>query len=237
MVAVATLKKDGMFFVLGLFAGIFVFGETIDNWLSDFWNSSYMARFTLPELFGLPTGLVVVGIIVMAVILFWLAEKVEVWMGGASPKKEQRVYKLVGAGALILIALMVAFIGQPTSADKWQQMAAEKQPALDNREVFIHPAELLEYVYNDRVDVVMLDMRAERDYNLFHVEDAWLVSQDDLPELAHTLLEKPVNTLFVTMSNDEAAAIEAWKTLAAESVPNVYNLEGGVNNWLNTFNV
>lgn len=92
-------------------------------------------------------------------------------------------------------------------------------------------------MFNDRVDVVMLDMRAERDYNLFHVEDAWLVSQDDLPELAHTLLEKPVNTLFVTMSNDEAAAIEAWKTLAAESVPNVYNLEGGVNNWLNTFNV
>ena len=112
-----------------------------------------MARFTLPELFGLPTGLVVVGIIVMAVILFWLAEKVEVWMGGASPKKEQRVYKLVGAGALILIALMVAFIGQPTSADKWQQMAAEKQPALDNREVFIHPAELLEYVFNrDYID-------------------------------------------------------------------------------------
>ena len=37
------------------------------------------------------------------------------------------------------------------------------------------------------------------------------------------------------MSNDEAAATEAWRLLVAESVPNVYILEGGVNGWLDTF--
>ncbi|GAB4462775.1 MAG: hypothetical protein Kow0031_41210 [Anaerolineae bacterium] len=226
-----------MAFVLGLFAGIFLFGETIDNLLSDFWNSSYMGRYTLPELFGLPTGVVVLLIVVMALGLFWLVEKVESWMGGVPPRQEQRVYKLVSAGVLIAAAVAVLIIGQPTSEDKWQQMAAEKQPLLDNREVYIHPAELLDYIFNDRVDVVMLDVRNESDFNLFHVEDAWLVSQGDLPVLAHELLEKPANTLFVTMSNDEAAATEAWKTLTAESVPNVYILEGGINNWLDTFNV
>jgi hypothetical protein len=45
----------------------------------------------------------------------------------------------------------------------------------------------------------------------------------------------PGNTLFVTMSNDEAKATEAWKILQAESVPNAYILEGGINNWLETF--
>jgi hypothetical protein len=39
----------------------------------------------------------------------------------------------------------------------------------------------------------------------------------------------------VLMSNDEVAATEAWKLLSAESVPNVYILEGGINNWLKTF--
>ena len=43
------------------------------------------------------------------------------------------------------------------------------------------------------------------------------------------------NTLFVTMSNDEAAATEAWKILQAESLPNVYILEGGINGWLDTY--
>ena len=43
------------------------------------------------------------------------------------------------------------------------------------------------------------------------------------------------NTVFVVMSNDEALATLAWKILVAESVPNTYILEGGINGWLDTF--
>ncbi|RMH00047.1 MAG: rhodanese-like domain-containing protein [Chloroflexi bacterium] len=226
-----------MFFVLGLFAGIFVFGETIDSLLSDFWNSSYMGRFTLPELFSVPTGYVVLAIVVVAIFLFWGAEKVEAMMGGEKPKKSQTKYKLAGAGVLIAAALAVVIIGQPTPQDRWEWIAAEKQPLLENRAVYIHPAELLDYIYNDRVDVVMLDVRDETDYNLFHIEDARRVSLDELPQLSEELLQKPANTLFVVMSNGETRATEAWKILVAESLTNVYILEGGINNWLATFNI
>lgn len=37
------------------------------------------------------------------------------------------------------------------------------------------------------------------------------------------------------MSNDETAAVSVWKTLVASTVPNVYILEGGVNNWIAFF--
>jgi len=59
--------------------------------LSDFWNSSYIGRFTLPELFGLPVGVVVLAIVAMAVILFWVVEKVEVMMGGEKPNKTHAI--------------------------------------------------------------------------------------------------------------------------------------------------
>ena len=52
------------------------------------------------------------------------------------------------------------------------------------------------------------------------------------PEL---LREPASNTVYVVMSNDETAATEAWKVLTAESVSNVYILEGGINNWIKTF--
>jgi hypothetical protein len=39
----------------------------------------------------------------------------------------------------------------------------------------------------------------------------------------------------VVFSNDEAAATETWKTLVAESVPNVYILGGGINELVSTF--
>lgn len=45
----------------------------------------------------------------------------------------------------------------------------------------------------------------------------------------------PANTVFITMSNDETLAEQAWKDLKAESLPNVYILECGINNRLDTW--
>jgi hypothetical protein len=55
--------------------------------------------------------------------------------------------------------------------------------------------------------------------------------------LTDELLDEPSNTLFVLVSNDETNATEAWKLLVAESVINVYLLEGGINAWLESFAV
>ncbi|HEY85625.1 MAG TPA: YeeE/YedE family protein [Chloroflexi bacterium] len=233
LVAAATAKIDGIFFVLGVTFGIFIFGETV-QYFEDFFYSSFMGRFTLPELFGLPTGVTVLGVVLMALFMFWGGEQLEKIFGGEDPAKAPKL-RYAGAGVTVLIAVLLVFIGQPTTADKWDTIAAEKQPMLDNREVQVHPAEALEYIYNDRVDVVLLDIRSENDYNLFHIQDAQLTSLDELPELTKTLLQKPANTLFVVMSNDEATATEAWKALTAESLTNVYILEGGINNWLDNF--
>ncbi|MCB0124185.1 MAG: YeeE/YedE family protein, partial [Caldilineaceae bacterium] len=46
LVSAATLKLDGIVFALGVFFGIFMFGETVGLY-EDFWYSSYMGRFTL----------------------------------------------------------------------------------------------------------------------------------------------------------------------------------------------
>jgi hypothetical protein len=81
----------------------------------------------------------------------------------------------------------------------------------------------------------MLDVRDEVDYNLFHILDSRHVPLSELPEIIEELHLEPANALFVTMSNDEETATEAWKILEAESVPNAYILEGGINNWIATY--
>jgi rhodanese-related sulfurtransferase len=233
LVAMATLKKDGIMFVLGVLAGIFVFGETIDNF-AIFWNSSYMGRFTLPELFGLPTGVVVVGVVIMALVMFWGAEKLEQKFGDKDPADYPK-WRYAAAITLLIGAFAVMLIGQPTIADRWASIAEEKDLALTDREVQIHPGELLEKLHDTQLRVIMLDVRDEVDYNLFHILDSRHVPVDEIPTIIEELHLEPENTLFVTMSNDEAKATDAWKILEAESVPNVYILEGGINNWLATF--
>ena len=55
LVAAAVGKIDGLIFVLGVMFGIFAFGETV-GFYEEFWYSSYMGRFTIPEWLGLPYG-------------------------------------------------------------------------------------------------------------------------------------------------------------------------------------
>lgn len=233
LVAVSTLKVDGIFYALGLIFGIFVFGETVDNF-STFWTSSYLGRLALPEVFGLPAGVVVVLVVLMALFMFWGAEQLEKYFGDGDPSKAPKL-RYVGAGLLLASAVMVAVVGQPTTIDRLDRVSTEKEAALAAREVQIAPAELLATLHDHQLQTVILDVREEADFNLFHLADARRVSLDEIPQVVPELVMEPPNTVFVVMSNDEAAATEAWKSLSAESVVNAYILEGGINGWLDTF--
>lgn len=233
LVAAATLKLDGIFFVLGVFFGIFLFGETVGGF-DQFWNSSYMGRYTLMDWLGLPTGVVVLLVVLMALFMFWGSEKLEQIFGGKAANAEPK-WRIGAGGALALTAVAVIIIGQPTTLDRWNRMADEKTVALEERSVQVHPAEMLEHLHDPKLKVIMLDVRSEADYNQFHILDAQRVSLEEIPALVPALHLEPANALFFVMSNDETAATEAWKILQAESVPNVYILEGGINNWLTLF--
>jgi len=234
LVSLATFKIDGLFFTLGGLFGIFLFGETV-QYYEDWWNGSYFGRFTLPQLFNLDTGVVVVLVVFMALFMFWGGEQLERIFGGKDLKKETRL-RYAGAGGLALAAFGVLLVGQPTTADKWARLAPTKEPALAAREVQIHPGELLANRADDRLNLVLLDVRSEADYNQFHLRGAQHVPLDEIQARVPSLLLEPAaNTVYVVMSNDEAAATEAWKMLTAESVPNVYILDGGLNGWLDVF--
>ena len=233
LVAMATGKIDGVFFVLGVLTGIFLFGETVSSF-AVFFESSYMGRFTLPELFGVSYGVVVLGVVLMALAMFWAAEKVESAIGGETAQKAPR-WALPAAGALVALAALTLMLGQPSNTDRWKMIEAEQEVQLDERAVQIAPAELLSIMEDVKIKAVLLDVRDERYYNQFHIEGARRLPQDEIIDAARDMIFEPANTVFVTMSSDESAATEAWKMLKAASVPNVYILEGGVNNWIRTY--
>lgn len=224
-----------MFFVGGILAGIAVFGETSSKFVH-FWNSSFLGRYTLPDLFHLSPGATVLLVAVLGLLALWGGEQVERIARRKAGLEPIAVPKWIrpGAAVFVLAALAVMLIGQPTAAERWERIAAEKQPLLDNREVQIHPAEMRDLYYNSLVNLVMIDVRDEADYNLFHVKGAKRVPLDQLESIVPELKAAPDGTVVVLMSNDETYATEGWKILVAEGVPNVYILEGGINNFLAT---
>ena len=235
LVAMATRKIDGLFFVFGVLFGIFLFGET-ERFYDIWWNvAGYMGRITIPEWLGLPVGVVVVGVVLMALFMFWGAEQLERIFGGRDLKKEPRWRRYLAVG-LVTFAASTIIIGMPTTEDKYALVAEAKDTALASRDVQIDPGELLDTVANDTLKVVMLDVRPEAEYNQFHITGAQNVPLAQIADLVPELhAQQALNTVFVLMSNEEKAATAAWKVLSAESVPNVYILEGGINEWLATF--
>ena len=233
LVGLATGKLDAIVFVFGVLFGIYLFGETISSY-AIFFDSSYMGRFTLPELFNASYGTVVFIIVVVALSLFVVSEKVEAAVNNR-PVQKFPTWSKPAAGALVAMAAVVLVIGQPSNADRWEKIAVEAQAKLDNREVQIAPAELLKYMNDSKIKIIPLDVRDERFYNQFHLRGAVHLPLDSVQEKSREFQLELANTVFVVMSNDEVAATEAWKILKAESVPNIYILEGGINNWLNTY--
>lgn len=142
---------------------------------------------------------------------------------------------IAGAGLLLLAAAALALQGQPDLEQKWSYMAPEYGSRLEYREVFIDPAELLSLMNDDYVELVIYDVRDERDWNMFHLVDSERVALEDLPAQRDRLLGLSELGVVVVVSNDEIRATQAWKRLMALAKPNAYILEGGLNHWLNVY--
>jgi hypothetical protein len=75
-VAVAIGKVDALVYILGIFAGIFLFGMTVPHF-ARFNVSGALGSLTLPLWLNLNTGIVVLTVVLMAVGAFWAGEKCE----------------------------------------------------------------------------------------------------------------------------------------------------------------
>jgi len=261
LASASTGKIDGMFFMAGGFVGAFLFAETekfFENWYN---FSGYYGRLTLDQVFKIPVGVVVLLVVMMALFMFWGAEQLERIVGKRDMSHEPKL-RLVGAGVIFALAIGVVLLGSPGLEEKYARAAitrtifeapdgaAEEElqalepvtlkmsadEALAKREMQISPAELFSTLHDQKLKPVMLDVRPEAEYNLFHVRDAQNIQVNELATHAKELIsEYTPNRVIVVMSNDETLATQAWKVLVAESVSNVYILEGGINNWIAFF--
>jgi hypothetical protein len=88
VVATATGKIDGLLFLLGVTAGLFVFGEAYSA-ITGFVNATPMGDLTLPQAFHMSFGLVVFLVVLMALGGFWGSEKIEKWMARRTAEEAQ----------------------------------------------------------------------------------------------------------------------------------------------------
>jgi hypothetical protein len=230
-----------MLFVLGGLVGVHLFGETVASF-EPFWLSSSMGRFTLPEWLGLSTGVTVLLVVLVALAAFWGAEALERRLGEgataagpAAPRR--RLGRALGAAALVAAALLLALRGEPTPEQRWRWAPPAVHRLLEDHAYLANPAEVVALRQDTALQVEVLDLRSEHDFNLFHVGGARRVEPAALeqPAQLRRLLDQPASTITFLVGNDEAQALPTWRRLESRGVANLYAVE--VNRWLELYPV
>jgi rhodanese-related sulfurtransferase len=246
LASASTGKIDGMFFVAGGFVGAFLFGET-EQYFTQWYNfAGYYGRLTLMDVFNLPAGVIVTLVVLMALFMFWGAEQLERIFGKKDLSMEPKL-RLYGAGVLLALALAVLVIGKPSTETRYaralinrtvndQPVKMSPDQALAQSQVQIVPAELFTSMNDDKLRLTLVDVRSEADYNLFHIRGAFSIPEGQLAaHIPEWLAAAAPNSVYVVISNDEVVSTRVWKNMVAESIPNVYILQGGINNWIAYF--
>jgi hypothetical protein len=145
---------------------------------------------------GLPTGVVVLLVVLMALFMFWGGEHLERIFGGKDLSREPKL-RFAGAGAGSGSRAWCCCSGSLPLPIAGDRISAEKELLLNSRAVYVHPAEVVDTMYDFGIRLVLLDVRSEADYNLFHVLDARRVDPPQIwsPSAKSSSLPSPTRSL------------------------------------------
>ena len=113
----------------------------------------------------------VVLVVLMALFMFWGSEQLERIFGKRDLKREPKL-RYAGAGVLAIGAFAVMLIGQPTNADRWARLARKRRSCSRTGPSRSIQVSCFASMHDHKLKLVLLDVRSEADYNLFHLHDA-----------------------------------------------------------------
>ncbi len=232
-VSAATGRVDGMVYVAGMIAGLVGFAEVYPHLLG-FVHMTSMGQITLPKLWDLPYGLLVFAVVLMALGAFIAAEWAEKKFGGMQPDangwlsaKPWRVTPVrVLALALLAAGLVASVAGDPYRGNHvtvdTKDLALRAGTGADS----VNAADLADWIIQGRDDYTLVDLRAEKDFDAYHIPGAQSVP---LASLAANSFSR--NQKIVLYSDDGTQAAKALFLLEAQGFKSAYLLDGGMRAW------
>ncbi len=233
VVSVATGRIDALLFVLGVLASQFLVGEA---WplFAGISEAGEMGQITLPGLLGVPYGLVVLAVVLMAAGAFVAAEWAEVRIGGV----ERAGQPLLGAGwrarnaprvllaSLAGLALLGMAGGDPYRGPRVVIDERELALLIQREADHVTVDDLATWIVEGRMEIRLIDLRDPAAHAAGTIPGAENVPLADLPAAGIEPGER-----VVLFSQGQTHAAQAWMLLRARGVRNAYSLLGGMDEW------
>jgi rhodanese-related sulfurtransferase/uncharacterized membrane protein YedE/YeeE len=229
-VAAVTGKIDGFLTLLGIFFGIFIFGETFGAF-REFMYSASLGRVTLPELLGIPYGILALLVVCLALAGFWALGLIE--RRGGVGKTQERPHRLplftgprLTAGVALVLAVGAIAAGDPRPDPFSPGEPMRQRRVADSRVLYLDPLELAEWIFGKNDDFVLLDLRSPEDHERYHIPNAEIFSRHRGD--ANAL---PIKPKLVAYLDDPSISADDLALLANSRSTEVYLLWGGIEGW------
>ena len=151
VVGLVSGKLDALLTMVGIVLGIGVFEEAF-RWLSPLYLAGDMGRVSLPQWLGVPTGVVVAGVVAMALGAFALVG----WAGRRSSGSKVARRGWTAGGAAVFAGALVALVQFAGPGDARAVTPAVQLGAAPR----IAALELASWAVEERGDYLVLDLRA-----------------------------------------------------------------------------
>jgi rhodanese-related sulfurtransferase len=222
-------KIDAMFFILGIFIGIFIFGS-FDTTFNKLFTGYYFDHEMLSTTLGISKHLLVFLFILMALGAFIVAEYFEK-KSTRGLKPTNKIYQRLGLEFLIAIVIGVIILFLPQQKAKGLLQNSEKKVVeLMNEQSSVMKADELAYlILHNPKKISLIDLRTPDEFNRFSLPGS-------INKAPSTLLDRDNRDLWndptkkkVLISNGGNEASEALVLLTRNGYRSVCVLDGGLN--------
>jgi uncharacterized membrane protein (DUF485 family)/rhodanese-related sulfurtransferase len=220
LVAIATAKFDGLVTLIGIFFGIFIFGEIFDI-LSGFIYSTHLGQITLSGLLKIPQVFLVLLIAGMGIVMFIMIQTFE--KKGEEKKPDNKMAGLNSNKILIYLSVILIFLILFSGYYKAEEddFTAEEMAAFFDGPVDVH--QLADWIMKKKRDFIALDLRSFRQYETYHIPNALLSSEN--------VMQKNTEKIIVYSQFGDIDRTD-WLNLKEKSSGSIYYLRGGINTWI-----
>lgn len=234
VVSSATGRIDGWTYMGGLAFGMFLFGEMVGARpdLAALIDLSDQPRLTLAQVSGLPYGLLVLGVALMAGLAFLAAEWAEVKIGGRQLTEQP----LLGAsgwnasrallGLLLAGGVVAAVAGNPYRGPRLIIRQDELASLIQQEADHLTVEALADQMIAGTVDFRLIDVRPAEAY-----AKGTIVGAENIPLAELVKTDFDPREKLVLFTDGQTHAAEAWIFLQARGMKSVYVLLGGLDAW------
>lgn len=231
-VSAATGRIDGIVYLAGIIGGLVGFAEVYPL-VEKLTHATPLGQVTLPAMFHIPYGVLVLAVVLMAIGAFVAAEWAEGKIGGKkadadsllSPAKALAPSRLL-AGGILGLGVIAAVSGDPYRGPFAKIDTRELALSAGTKSDHVSPDQLADWLIAGRNDFLLVDVREPAEFAAYHIPEAINVP---LAALSPDIADRTERIIFYSDGSIHSA--QAWFLLRSLGFTHTYMLLGGLEEW------